>query len=267
LRKTFLIFVFIPLCFAFTVFNPIDTPQPNLTQATIPQAVIRKLKRDAARLALRVDSEREDLRYQNIAIPQDRMNGIFNILSSVYLLNDTGKSIEKCNVHTFPNPSIDHLVVIFDKNVAWAAPLRSGITETSDKNINKLLNDYDLTIEKYVQWNDTQDAITIRSKEPLNMAALANEFNNVEGVAELDLGLPKVSGNDISMKRVSAAWEIDFILKFGAYAGATSGKQHAWKYRALDNGEVTFLAESGDPIPTWLKCDAGATNSFMAGGQ
>lgn len=222
-------------------------------QQNIPQPIARKLKRDAARLALRVESEREDLKYMNVQIPQDRLNGIYNLLVAIYLNSEVGKSIEKCNVHTFPNPSIDHLVLIFDKNISWAAPLRNGITETDNKTINKLLNSYDLVIEKYVQWNDNQDAVTIRSKDALNMAALANEFESIEGVAEMDLGLPKVAGNDIRMKRITTGWEFDYVLKFGAYANG--GKEHIWKYRADDKGIVTFVSEGGEPIPAWMKCE------------
>jgi hypothetical protein len=230
------------------------TRKTAFSNQNVPQTIARKLKRDAARLALRIESDKEDLKYINVRIPQDRLNGIYNLLVNIYLSSEVGKSIEKCNVHTYPNPSIDHLVIIFDKNVSWAAPLRNGITETDNKNFNKLLNAYDLSIEKYVNWNDTQDAVTIRSKDALNMAALANEFENVEGIAEIDLGLPKVAGNDIRMKRMTNGWEIDYVLRFGAYA-STGGKEHIWKYRADDLGNVTFVSEGGEPIPAWMKCE------------
>lgn len=223
-------------------------------QQTVPQGIARKLKRDAARLALRLEGEKEDLRYQAVYLPQDKVNGIYNLLTSIYLSGETAQSIEKCNIHTFPNPSIDHLVLVFNKNITWAAPLRNGITETDNKVINKLLNTYNLVIEKYVNWNDKSDAITIRSKDALNMAALANEFDNIEGVTEVDLGLPKVGGNDIKMKRINGGWEFDFVLRFGAYSDG-AGKQHIWKYSATDAGKVAFVSEGGDPIPSWMKCE------------
>ncbi|RMG79843.1 MAG: hypothetical protein D6714_15695 [Bacteroidetes bacterium] len=220
----------------------------------IPKSLERKFRRDAARLALRINAEREDLRYQSIAIPRGVMEDFYTILANIYLHDETAKSIAKCNVHTFPNPSIDHFVVIFDKDVEWAAPLREGISETTSPEINDLLDDYDLIIEKHVNWNDTQDAITIRSKEPLNMAALANEFYNVEGVREIDLGIPKVGGNDILVRRISGGWEIQYVLKFGSYISG-KGKQHLWKYKALDNGQIEFLGEEGDAVPSWMKCN------------
>lgn len=238
----------------FASSQPIPAIRSNAKgDQTIPKKLIRKFQRDAARLALRIESKKEDLRYQNIVIPKDNIDGIYTILTNIYLKDETAKSIANCDVHTFPNPSIDHLVLIFNRDVTWAQPLRDGISETNSAEINDLLDEYDLIIEKHVQWNDNQDAITIRSSEPLNMAALANEFYNIEGVSGVDLGIPKIGGNDINMTRLNNGWEVEYILRFGSYISG-KGKIHIWKYRALDNGTIEFLSEGGDPIPEWLKC-------------
>lgn len=220
---------------------------------TVPRRLSRKFRRDAARLALRMESNKEDLRYLNIVIPKDNIESIFSILTNIYLENDVAKSIAQCNVHTFPNPSIDHLVIIFDRDVDWAAPLRDGISETDSDEINELLDDFDLIIEKHVQWNDSQDAITIRSKEPLNMAALANEFYNIKGVSEIDLGVPQIGGNDISIDRIDGGWEVQYILRFGSYISG-KGKVHIWKFKALDDGKIEMISEGGDPVPEWMRC-------------
>ena len=140
--------------------------------------------------------------------------------------------------------------------------LRQGISETSSEEINDLLDDFDLIIEKHVNWNDTQNAITIRSKEPLNMAALANEFYNVEGVTEIDLGIPKVGGNDIEVQRIGGGWEINYVLKFGSYISG-NGKKHIWRYRAMDDGTVQFISEEGDEIPSWMRCSFPVTEFLV----
>lgn len=227
----------------------------------VPKRLERKFRRDAARIALRLTAEQEDLRYQSIDIPRGTIETFFNLLSTIYVNDETAKSIANCNVHTFPDPSIDRFVVIFDKNVAWAEPLQMGISETDSDEINELLDEYNLVLDKHVQWNDTQDAITIRSKEPLNMAALANEFYNVEGVAEIDLGVPKVSGNDIQVRRVEAGWAVHYILRFGSQITG-NGKQHAWIYQANDKGEVRLLKEEGDPIPEYMRCEVDLPKMF-----
>ncbi|MEL6863831.1 MAG: hypothetical protein AAFP19_05400 [Bacteroidota bacterium] len=235
---------------------PLTLEADGHSQSTLPKRLLRKFRRDAARLALRLEAENEDLRYQNIVIPQGNMENIFDILTAIYQTDETAKSIAKCNIHTFPNPSIDHLVLIFDRDAEWAAPLRDGISETNSREINSLLDEYDLIIEKHVQWNDTQDAITIRSKEPLNMAALANEFYNVEGVQSIDLGVPKMGGNDINIQRTASGWEVEYVLRFGSYISG-KGKVHFWKYEVSDEGEVKFNTEGGDPVPEYMRCHFG----------
>jgi hypothetical protein len=219
----------------------------------VPSSIDRQFKRDAARMALRIDMEKEDARYLPASISRDNINSLYKALTNIYLNDEAGKSVARCNIHTFPNPSIDHIVIIYKRNVDWAKPLSQGINETTSPEINKLLDQYDLVIEKHVQWNDTQDAITLRSKEPLNMASVANQFESINGIVQVDLGLPKFGGNDVKAKRIAGGWEIDFIYAFGATAGG-NGKQHIWKFKALDNGQVSLLKELGEPLPNWLRC-------------
>ena len=221
----------------------------------LPKRLERKYKRDAARLALRMEGAEDELRYGNIMIPRENMENIFDILSSVYFSDETAKSIARCNVHTFPNPSIDHCKIIFDRNVDWAEPLREGITETNSDEINDLLDDYDLIIENHERWTDDQDVIVIRSKEPINMAAISNEFYNVEGVVEVDLGIPEIGGNDINISRLDGGWQIVYTLTIGGAYSKEGGKKHVWTYKALDNGVITFISETGEPIPAWMKCN------------
>ena len=48
-------------------------------EGTIPRRLSRKFRRDAARLALRMESNKEDLRYLNIVIPKDNIESIFSV--------------------------------------------------------------------------------------------------------------------------------------------------------------------------------------------
>ena len=79
---------------------PVVKSNKNNQQA-IPKKLVRKFRRDAARLALRMESKKEDLRYQNVVIPKDNIEGIYNILTNIYQNDETAKSIANCNVHTF----------------------------------------------------------------------------------------------------------------------------------------------------------------------
>lgn len=252
---------FLPLLFFFLVsLFFVDTLAAQSAKWTefeganeIPKSLERKFKRDAARLALRLEAEKEDLRYLGISISQTNVDMIHAILSTIYEVDESAKSIAKCNVHTFPNPSIDQFVIIYERDIDWATPLLDGINETDSDEFNDLLDEYELIIDKHVSWNDDQDAITIRSKEPLNIAALSNEFYNIEGVVEIDLGIPKVAGNDIVFSRLAEGWEVQYLLKFGSLSGK-GGKEHIWKYEANDDGTIKFIEEKGEPIPSWMRC-------------
>ncbi len=255
-HTTFYLSLLLILSISFSAIG--QTPKATFVNNTgvqndIPKSLERKFRRDAARLALRLEAEKEDLRYLNISIPQPTIEMVYGLLTQVYVSDETAKSIAKCNVHTFPNPSIDQLVIIYEKDVDWAAPLRDGISETENADINDLLDEYELVIEKHVPWNDTEDALTIRSKAPLNMAALASQFEDIEGIMDIDLGVPKVAGNDIELNRFQDGWELQYIMKFGSFASG-KGKKHIWKYQAFDDGSVKFIEESGSPIPTWMRC-------------
>ena len=175
------------------------------------------------------------------------------MLVNIYQSEETARAIAKCNIHTYPNPSIDRLVIIFQRDISWANLLKNGISETTSEQFNELLYEYDLVIEKHVQWNDNQDALTIRSQSPLNMAALANEFYNIEGVEMIDLGVPQMGGNDINIQRTANGWEVEYILRFGSTING-KGKIHFWKYRVTKQGDVKFINEGGDEVPEWMRC-------------
>ncbi|MEM1121595.1 MAG: hypothetical protein AAGJ18_14185 [Bacteroidota bacterium] len=254
---SYLLLLFFSFSLPFSLPGQVPTAifvkQENTFQNDIPKSLQRKFRRDAARLALRLEAEKEDLRYLNISIPPPTIEMMYTLLTQVYTSDDMAKSIAKCNVHTFPNPSIDQLVLIYEKDIDWASPLRDGISETESAELNDLLDEYELVIEKHVPWNDTEDALTIRSKAPLNMAALASQFEDIEGVVSIDLGIPKVAGNDIVLNRIQNGWEILYVMKFGSFSNG-KGKKHLWKYHVLDDGAVNFVEESGSPIPSWMRC-------------
>lgn len=223
-------------------------------EATISKRLENKFRRDAARLVLRMDAEQEDLRYGNINIAEARIDHFYDMLRKVYMQDETARSIAKCNVHTFPNVSIDYFVVVYKKDTPWAAPLKDDIAETDNAKFNKLLEMHDLSIVEHQKWTDTQDAITIRSRNPLNITALANEFRNIEGVQDIDMGQPEIMGNDIKIRRTPTGFRLDYILKVGGGIGGEAIQNHTWSWSIDDDGNVKFIEEKGAPVPEWMRC-------------
>lgn len=220
----------------------------------------RKLHRDAARMALRLNTG-EDLRFQTIRIPAGEMESIYKALLTMHNSDETIRSIFRCNVHTRPSPTIDHMIVIFDRQINWAKPLRAGRHETTSLTLNDLLYEHDLIIEKHFQWDDRNDAISIRSQNPLNMAALSNEFLNIEGVNSVDLGHNKDMGSDITASRMSKSWRFTFTLSFGSLQ-ENGEKKHVWLYEYFDNGKFIKINENGDPVPEWMRCSIQSPLAF-----
>jgi len=218
----------------------------------IPKRLERKFSRDASRIALRIQSGAEELRYQEIVIPKDSIKIYKQILRDIYQFDNTGELLAKLNVHTYPNPSIDDFAVIYEREVEWAAPLREGINETDSEELNELLIEYDLSIYKHTQWNGFEDAISIRSKQPMNMSAIANELYNIEGVNSVDLKIPNIPGNDITFTRTGFGFEIKYILMLGSDIQGER-KTHYWKYAWYKKtNSISFIGEHGDPLPAWM---------------
>ncbi len=224
------------------------------SEMAIGKRLENKFRRDAARLVLRMDAEQEDLRYGDISIGQSRIDRIYDILTKIYQQDETARSVSKCNVHTFPNVSIDYFVVVYKKDTPWAAPLKDDIAETNSALFNRLLEQHGLSIVEHQKWTDTQDAVTIRSRKPLNIAALASEFRNIEGVEDIDMGIPEIMGNDIELHRTPTGFRLDFILKVGGGIGGESLQTHSWSWSVDSTGNVKFIEEKGAPVPEWMRC-------------
>ncbi len=225
----------------------------------IPKNIDLKLQRDAARLALREITGNGNPASQAIHIPVSKMDEIYGVLSILYKNESRARAIERCDVHTFPDPSIDRMVVIFKKNAPWADPVKNGNQTTGNVHLDGLLTKYKLGIEKLVRWDDAHDALILRAEQPLNMAALALIFLKIQDVVKVETGVPETTGNDIEAKAVEGGWEVTYILRFGAHING-NGKIHTWKFRLAGNGSIHFIGESGDEIPSWMDCSKAGKN-------
>ena len=235
---------------------------PSFAQENVPKHIDRKYRKDAARLALRLEAQYEDFRYLSTEIPPQNIKMIFSSLKNIYMHDATAKTLADCNIHTFPDPAIERLVVIFEEGKIWNDASLASMNSTEYQTFNQVLLKYDLVIEKHFQWNGEQDAVTIRSRKPLNMAAIADQLTNIEGVESIDMGIPKTKGNDIQLTRKDNGWEVEFVLLFGNHLMG-DGQSHIWKYFAGDDGTVQFVEESGDPVPEWMRCKIKSPEMFV----
>jgi hypothetical protein len=84
------------------------------------------------------------------------------------------------------------LIVLFDKNVDWASPLRDNVLGLKGDAANSLLTKYKMSVSKYYTAEDKLDGMVIVfDSSNINVAEAAKEFSKLEGVSIVHLKAPK----------------------------------------------------------------------------
>jgi len=252
------------LAFAFVLmgFNTLANRGWSLGNLTFNNSSDKKLsenkkqkyRKDATRLALRLISDNGEYYDLEAKVPEQEVSSIYNALVSIHEsdLAEAKVVTRMHKLHTFPVPSVDQFFVVYDRTAEWAIPLRLGDMSTDSEEINNLIAEYGLVIDKHVEWDEQKNSFHIKATRSLNIAAIAKEFSKVEGVVLTDLLMPDGDGNDIEVEQVGNNLEIRFLVKFGScITGCKS--QHIWTFQVSDQNEVSFINESGDELPDWMK--------------
>jgi len=213
-----------------------------------------KYKKDATRLALRLLSEDSDFSRMDAQVPEEMVNSIYEALVAVHQSDlQAAKTVTRIHkLHTFPNPSVDRFLVIYEREAEWAVPLRLGDDITDNDKINSLSEKYDLKIDSHVEWDDTHNSFNIRAKESMNIASVAKDFSTIENITLVDTMEPNGDGNDISVQQIKNGWQINYMIKFD---GCISGckKKRVWTFEVTNDGKINFKGESGDELPAWMR--------------
>ena len=230
-----------------------DKSQPS-SEDEISNYQKTKYKKDATRLALRQLAKGQAFENLDTEVPQDLVESIYNSLIAVHQSNlDAAKTVTRVHkLHTFPTPTVDHLVVIYKRDAPWATPLRLGDDMTDNDKINQLSEKFNLKINRHSEWDEEHNSFNMHAEKALNIASLAKDISTVESVTLVDLMEPNGDGNDIEITPMKDGWKINYIIKF---EGCISGckKKHTWSFEVTNSGKVTFVSESGDELPIWMR--------------
>jgi len=214
----------------------------------VPSHLKRAFLIDAARLSLRTQEEWSN---QSVQLPKEQVQFYHNLLLTIYQQDELARKIADCDIHTIPNLSVDYLEVIYDREAAWAEPLKSGVNATNNNILNKLIEQYDLIIDSYQEVDSQRSMLIIRSVEPINMAALANQLYEIKEVRKINLSSEKTRATDIKVQPSTDGWQVVYLIKFKE--GRTI-QQHSWIYKVYSNGTAEFITEVGAPIPDSMNC-------------
>ncbi len=216
----------------------------------MPTSLTRKYQRDAARLALRLSGTDDELRYAAVTLPNREVGQIFQMLKSAYEQLPAVRDLSKCHIHTSSFPPIDQLQVIYRKDAPWARSLNQGALQIDHPAINELLTSYNLVIDRVNRWTESENALTLRARRPMNILALGNEFQTIQGVTGVDVREGFLQSNDIQIVPTARGYEFRYTLR---YNGLSSG-EHYWRVEVTHQLKATLLQEGGDPIPDWVRC-------------
>jgi hypothetical protein len=216
------------------------------------------LKRDAVRLALKLEGTEDELKNRSVHISEDKAELMLGVLAAIRSSDlPQAKELAKFCLHVEAGPPIDEFMLIYDKSANWAYPLEQGINETASTAINNLMQEYDLTITKCSEWGPSLGAITLRSSTPYNIAALSQQFMGLEGIKSVELKSPSQNGEvrDIEVSKRANGWLVKFLLKWENCASGCD-LSHWWTFFVEDaTFAPKFVLQSGDPLPEWLKCE------------
>ncbi len=225
----------------------------GIQQKDIPKHIERKLKRDATRLAIRLEAQGEDLSLQKIEISQKKTKEIYNLLVSIYQSDlPEAATVFNCNIRAATSIAIDKFWVVYDKNADWANALLDDVYEVEGK-VSDLIDEYDLFITDKKTWDDSHDMLTIESTTLYNIEALAQKFQGIDGIHKIITNnLDMAPDSDIDLSFKNGNWHISFIRK---WSSLQDKKSHSWNFLIDQEGKVNLVDEKGDELPMWMQCE------------
>ncbi len=231
----------------------LDIISSDKGKQTVPKYIERKLKRDAARLAIRMIAQGEDLSLIQVEVPKKEAKEIYDVLVSIYNSKlDKAEEIFNIDMRVATNIPIDKFWLIYEKDADWASELKNGETEVSG-DIEDLIDEYDLFISDPKNWDEEHGVITINSVSLYNMTALAQKFTSISGVSQIHTHDPDIAPDfDIDIKKTGNVWEVSFTETWSSINGP---KSHTWKFNVTSDAsnKVEFLEEFGDDPPLWRR--------------
>ncbi len=252
--------VFLMMSFGYEDRTAKNIEIVNWDEGGISSPTLKKVEKDAARVSLRWLAKGKDFSKLNPKLPSEIMNDIFPGLLSIYR-SELGKAklvTKSYKIHTINNPAVDRFMVRYKNTEKWALPLKMGHKETNSEEITALCEKFGLVIDVHDMWNEEINFFYLKANRPLNLAAVAPLFENIQGIVGSDLLISDNNGNDIVATEIEGGWQLDFLLKFDNCFERCE-KQYIWSFKVTEitstGAKVEFLNEGGDEIPKWMKKD------------
>jgi len=216
----------------------------------IPDSIKVLMKEDAAHLALR-DVHSDPLKKENLVIlPEDVVESYYRGFVHIYnakSFSTRNLVIEKYKIHVFPYPETHSLIVSVDSTKNWVDAWKNGQRLTGNQQIDNLMEEYDLKLDRYYHW-PTYHAAVLSSEAAINIYALSKMFEPIDGVIFAEPNGYLGDGNNIEGSIESNYMK--YVFSYG-WGDCPSGciNRHYWLFQVKFDGTVTFITSYGDPLP------------------
>lgn len=218
----------------------------------VSEAVRAVYRDDAARLALRHLNATSGGAPDAVDLPPELVSSLYQALIRVYnipALAARDSVVTRYAIHTFRVPEVRSLLVGVDSLTGWLPAWQHGDRLTGYPPLDQVMEAYDLDVAAYGRLLGLSfHGITLRSRRPLNIAALATRFTGIAGVVFAEPVPANGGGNDIRASVQAGGWRLDYSVGYGdCLAGCIA--RHYWTFLIRPDGRVTYEGSWGDPTP------------------
>lgn len=243
------------LCSLFAVLYSCDPDVPTTETCTANNIIRNKYKEDAIRLALRIQQNGSNA--NQVVVSESLIERMLSALATVE--NSASPAADSVltnySIKTLPYPAYNEFTVEVDTSVVWVHQWMQGQRLTGNTAIDNLMTTYGLDVENFLSLS--VNFATLKSAEPLNIAALIDDFEAIDGVLNVDFANIPPNGNDIEAVDLGSIVKLTYTVGYDTPAapGNCSGAcnlSRSWVFDTqIDNGlcQATFVESFGDPAP------------------
>lgn len=232
-------------------------PEPAATEnpCDITNTIRNKYNNDAVRLAVRMQQSGSGA--DQVLISESLIDRAMNALSAVYNSNSPARDsvVSIYDIHTLPYPEYDEFRVEVDTTETWVKEWVKEKTLTGNATIDNLMTTYGLTVEAFLPLSVNFAVIT--SIDPINIAALVDDFEAVPGVIGVQYNSVTSGGNDITIQDLGTTVKLTYKVGYDNAATINNctgecDKVHSWVFDTqvtTDACNAEFIESFGDPAP------------------
>lgn len=254
--KRYFLFFFIILSNLILLTVGCLPDQPTQEEpCTITSTIRTKYNNDAIRLAIRMQQNGSGA--DQVLISESLIDRAMNALSAVYNSTSAARDtvVSTYDIHTLPYPEFEEFRIEVDTNQTWVKEWVKEKTLTGNTTIDDLMTTYGLSLEAYV--SSAINYVVIFSLDPINIAALVDDFEAVPGVINVQYDDVTTGGNDIVVQDLGSVVKLTYKVGYDDASTINNctgncDKVRSWVFDTqvtTDICDSEFIESFGDPAP------------------